>query len=192
MNRYNSTLTVTNTGGSMISGPISVGLVGLTPGVTLNNSNGTFNGAPFITVTGNTMNPGDSANVLMLFSNPSNLRIIFSPTTYSGTMPPSALGVGCPASAVTRSTPHSSALMGSGGVLAYTYSITGSLPHNLNLNTATGAITGTPDTTGTSNFTAMVTDSAGGTPGTGDARGSNTGDTATQAPAINSGSSTER
>ena len=46
----------------MISGPISVGLVGLTPGVTLNNSNGTFNGAPFITVTGNTMNPGDSAN----------------------------------------------------------------------------------------------------------------------------------
>ncbi len=102
----------------------------------------------------------------------------------------SALGIGCPASTVTVNTAYSSTLMGSGGVLAYTYSISGSLPHNLNLNTATGAITGTPDTTGTSNFTAMVTDSAGGTPETATAMCSITVNTATQAPAITSGSST--
>jgi len=167
-NTYNGTMTVTNTSGSTITGPLSVGLPNLTGGVTLSSPmSATFNGAPYIALTGTDMNAGQAISVLLKFSNPAKGPIVFIPTTYSGTMPPSALTVTCPANTATTGTPYSSAYTGSGGVLPYTFSTpAGMLPHNLTLDPVTGAVTGTPDTVENPTFTAKVTDSAGGTPET--------------------------
>jgi hypothetical protein len=47
---WSATMTVTNTSGSAINGPVQVVLTNLTPGVTMVNNAGTLNGSPFITV----------------------------------------------------------------------------------------------------------------------------------------------
>jgi len=165
-NTFNGTMTVTNTSGSPIPGPITVGLHNITPGVTLANGNGTFNGAPYVSVGGTTpLNAGASATAQLRFNNPGNAVINFTRVAYSGTFPPAALTLTCPASSIIVNTPYSSSMSADGGVQLYTYSVgPGSLPNGLTLNPATGAITGNPDTIGPVNFTAKVTDSAGGTP----------------------------
>ncbi|MFN7938359.1 MAG: Ig-like domain-containing protein [Bryobacteraceae bacterium] len=160
-NTYNGNLTVTNTSGSPIPGPVTVGILNLTSGVTLTNGNGMFNGAPYVTVSGGPINAGASATVQLRFTNPSNAIINFNRITYSGAFPPAALSISCPASSGTLNTSYTSAFDANGGVQSYTYSFTGSLPSGLNLNPATGAVTGTPDTVQNATFTAIVTDSAG-------------------------------
>ena len=84
---YNGNLTVLNTTGSPISGPITVGIPNLTPGVTLTNSNGMFNGAPYIRVTESTLNAGAASTVQLRFTNPANAVISFGRITYSGVVP---------------------------------------------------------------------------------------------------------
>jgi Bacterial Ig domain/Putative Ig domain len=164
-----STRTVTNTSGSTITGPLSIGLSNLTAGASLFNASGTFNGDPYINLPAGDLTAGSSTSVLLRFSKPTNNPILFNytATVYSGTMPPSALSVTCPANTATTGTPYNSAYTASGGVLAYTFSTpAGMLPHNLTLDPATGAVTGTPDMVQNPTFTAQVTDSAGGTPET--------------------------
>ena len=78
---YTGTLTITNNGG-VISGTIDVALSNLTPGVTLANSVGTYQGAPYVTATTIGMAAGDSITVPIQFSDPSNAKINFSPMTY--------------------------------------------------------------------------------------------------------------
>jgi hypothetical protein len=166
--RYTGNLTVTNTSGQAIAGPIDVGILNLPGGVTLTNGTGTFNGAPYVAFPGVvTIAPGGTATVQLQFTTTPGSSITFNTATYSGTFPPSALSIGCPANSGTVNQAYSSSVTANGGVQAYAFSINpGSLPHNLSLNSNTGAITGTPDTTGPSNFTANVSDSAGGTPET--------------------------
>lgn len=80
-----ATMTLTNTSGAAINGPIQVVLTQLTPGVTMVNSSGMQGVSPFITVAAGPLAPGASASVSIQFTNPSNGLINFTPLTYSGT-----------------------------------------------------------------------------------------------------------
>jgi hypothetical protein len=79
-----STVTVKNTGGSSIAGPLEVVLTSLTAGVTMTNNTGTFGGSPYITVSTGSLAPGASASVSIQFANPSNGFIGYTAATYSG------------------------------------------------------------------------------------------------------------
>ena len=162
---YNTTFTATNTGGTSVSGPLTLGLPGLTSTVTLANGGGTFNGDPYIALQSGDLAASAPVSVALKFNNPPKGPVNFTPTVYSGTFPPSALQLTCPAAAASVGTAYDSNLTAAGGVTPYaSYSISiGSLPHNLNLNSATGEITGTPDEVGDPTFTGSVNDSAGGT-----------------------------
>jgi hypothetical protein len=83
---WSATLTVTNISASAIPGPVQVLLTNLTPGVTMQNSTGTFNGSPFITVSTGALAPGASATVTMIFANPSNGFINLTPVVYTGAL----------------------------------------------------------------------------------------------------------
>ncbi|MBL8212194.1 MAG: cadherin-like domain-containing protein [Bryobacterales bacterium] len=158
---YNGTLTVTNTSGTVIPGPINVVFTNLPGTVTLANANGTWNGSPYRTAAGG-LNPGQSLQLALSFNNPNNVAITSTPVTYSGTFPPAPVTLGCPANTGTNGTAYNSALNGEGGVQAYTFSISsGSLPNGIILNPATGAIAGNPTANGTFPFTATLVDGTG-------------------------------
>ena len=177
---FNGTMTVTNTSASPITGPIDVVLTNLTAGVTLVNGNGSFNGNPYLVMPGvTTLNPGQSANVALSFSNPGSVRIDFTAVTYSGTFPPAPVTLSCPAVTGTNGVAYSSSFLGAGGVQPYTYSVgPGTLPTGLTFDTTTGAITGTPSANGPFTFTANVADATGLPSGT-----ANTSCTITISPA---------
>ena len=81
---FYETVTITNTGGATINGPIQLAFNGLTSGLTLANSVGTApNGSPYLTIA-SSLGPGASASVMAQFSNPSNILIPISITAYSG------------------------------------------------------------------------------------------------------------
>ncbi len=69
---FYETVTITNTGGATINGPIQLAFNGLSSGLTLANS------------VGSSLAPGASASVMAQFSNPSNILIPISITAYSG------------------------------------------------------------------------------------------------------------
>jgi len=81
---WTATLTVKNTSGDSIAGPIQVVLTRLASNVTMVNRTGVRDGDPYITVTTGTLAPGASASVTIQFSNPSNQFIEFTSVTYSG------------------------------------------------------------------------------------------------------------
>jgi hypothetical protein len=84
---FSGTVTVLNTSGQSIAGPIEIVLTNLTAGVTLVNGTGTFVGNPYITVLASGSLPaGQSANVAVRFSDPSNALIHFTPVVYSGSL----------------------------------------------------------------------------------------------------------
>ena len=82
---WSATMTVTNTTGAPISGPIQVVLTNLTAGVTMWNNTGIRNGSPYITVSPGTLAPGAAVSVSIQFQNPSNGFITYTPVTDSGT-----------------------------------------------------------------------------------------------------------
>jgi hypothetical protein len=78
---------VLNTSGQSIAGPIEIVLTNLTAGVTLVNATGTFVGNPYIAVLASgSLAAGQSANVAVRFSDPSNALIHFTPVVYSGSL----------------------------------------------------------------------------------------------------------
>jgi hypothetical protein len=84
---FSGTVTVLNTSGQSIAGPIEIVLTNLTAGVTLVNGTGTFVGNPYITVLASgSLAAGQSANVAIRFSDPSNASIHFTPVVYSGSL----------------------------------------------------------------------------------------------------------
>jgi hypothetical protein len=82
---WTGTMTVTNTSGAAIAGPVQVVLTNLTPGVTMVGNTGMFNGSPYIMVSAGALAPGAAASVMIQFSNPSSGFISYTPVTYSGT-----------------------------------------------------------------------------------------------------------
>jgi hypothetical protein len=79
-------LTITNRGRSTIPGPITVALSDLTPGVTLVNANGSYNGIPaIVNVASSGLHPGESVTVPLHFSNPSWKWVVFKTLTLTTT-----------------------------------------------------------------------------------------------------------
>jgi hypothetical protein len=84
---FSGTVTVLNTSGQSIAGPIEIVLTNLTSGVTLLDATGTFVGNPYIAVLASgSLAAGQSANVSVRFSDPSNALIQFTPVVYSGSL----------------------------------------------------------------------------------------------------------
>jgi predicted extracellular nuclease len=81
---YNGTIQITNTSAQAIDGPIHVVLDQLTPGVTLANAAGQFQGLPYLTIGTAPLAPGQSATVAVQFTNPGGARIGYAARTYSG------------------------------------------------------------------------------------------------------------
>jgi hypothetical protein len=81
---WTATLTVKNTSGAAIGGPVQVVLTKLPSNVTMVNNTGMRNADPYVTVSAGTLAPGTSVNVTIQFTNPSNGFIDFTPVTYSG------------------------------------------------------------------------------------------------------------
>jgi hypothetical protein len=82
---YSSTVTIKNVGTAAIAGPIQVVVDSLTSGVTIANASGTFGGWSYVTVPAvGSLAPGQSATVTIVFKNPANTTINFSPVVYSG------------------------------------------------------------------------------------------------------------
>ncbi|MBI4903881.1 MAG: lamin tail domain-containing protein [Acidobacteria bacterium] len=81
---FTGTITVTNTSGQLITGPLNIVLRSLTVGVTLVNASGTWLGSPFLTVNvGAGLAAGASVVVPMTFNSPTNLLIAYVPVAYS-------------------------------------------------------------------------------------------------------------
>ena len=81
--KYVGSVTVTNTSGAALAGPLQLKLGNLTTGVTLDNATGTDGGAPYVTVT-SPLNPGATISVPLTFSNPAHSVIGYTPMLYQG------------------------------------------------------------------------------------------------------------
>lgn len=82
---YNGTISIRNNTDQPIIGPIQVVLTNLTPGVTLVNATGMYEGDPYIIVVNTTaIKQDESVNASIQFSNLSNEKIIYWPNIYSG------------------------------------------------------------------------------------------------------------
>ncbi len=78
-------MTITNTSGQYIAGPISVALTSLSTGFTLANATGTYNGSPYIQILPyGLLAPGQSYTTFLQFSVGPAAIVRFTPLTYSG------------------------------------------------------------------------------------------------------------
>jgi hypothetical protein len=82
-----ATMTVTNTSGLAITGPVQVVLTSLSSNATMTNNTGMFSASPYITVNVGNLAAGASVSVVIQFTNPSNGFINYTPVTYSGGLP---------------------------------------------------------------------------------------------------------
>ena len=81
---WSSTMTVTNTGGAAITGPIQVVLTALSSNATMINNTGLYGGSPYITTSAGSLAAGAQVSVTIQFQNPTNGFITYTPVTYSG------------------------------------------------------------------------------------------------------------
>lgn len=83
--KYSGTVTITNTSGAAINGPMQFVLQGLPAGVTLDNKSGDKDGAPYLTLSNASIPAGGSVSVGVSFSNPNKVTIAYSPKLFTGT-----------------------------------------------------------------------------------------------------------
>jgi predicted extracellular nuclease len=83
--KYSGTVTITNTSGAAVNGPLQFALEGLSAGVTLDNANGSLNGAPYVTLPSASLAAGASVTLNVSFSNPNKVVLGYTPKIYSGT-----------------------------------------------------------------------------------------------------------
>ncbi|WP_323143975.1 ExeM/NucH family extracellular endonuclease [Massilia phyllosphaerae] len=83
--KFTGTVTITNTSGAPINGPLQLRLDGLPASVSLDNRSGMSEGAPYITVSNGTLAAGAQLTVTTTFSNPSKAQITYTPKLISGT-----------------------------------------------------------------------------------------------------------
>jgi hypothetical protein len=82
---YNGSVTVTNTSGVTINGPVNLVYRNLPAGVTLANATGNYEGAPSRLVTAGSLAPGQSITVSVSFNNPANVPITYTIDRIAGT-----------------------------------------------------------------------------------------------------------
>jgi hypothetical protein len=80
---YEAKVTVTNNG-SAIEGQVLLLLSNLTAGVTLANGTGTTGGAPYLVIPGGGLGAGQSREVGLVFRNPANGPVSYTPRLFSG------------------------------------------------------------------------------------------------------------
>jgi 2',3'-cyclic-nucleotide 2'-phosphodiesterase (5'-nucleotidase family) len=78
---YSGTLTVTNTGTTALTGNVQLRLNSLTSGVSLTNADGVVNGVPYLNLA-TPLNPGQSMNYTLKFTNSGTTLITFTPAIY--------------------------------------------------------------------------------------------------------------
>ncbi|SFD06817.1 ExeM/NucH family extracellular endonuclease [Massilia yuzhufengensis] len=83
--KYSGTVTVTNTSGQALNGPLHFRLDGLTAGVTLDNRSGMQGGAPYVTLPNASLAAGASITFSTVFTNSAKLIINYTSAFVSGT-----------------------------------------------------------------------------------------------------------
>jgi hypothetical protein len=84
---FNGTVTIKNISTNTFNGPFQILFTSLPKGVTAANGTGAFNGSPFITVPSVTgLTSGQAATVNVQFTDPSNVKITFTPVIYAGSL----------------------------------------------------------------------------------------------------------
>jgi hypothetical protein len=84
-NKYNASITLTNTSGATLAGPFQLVFNNLTAGVTLDNATGMRDGAPYIAITGTSIAAGASFTVPLAYSNPNKAAIGYTNSIFIGT-----------------------------------------------------------------------------------------------------------
>jgi hypothetical protein len=79
--KYTGGVTITNTSGALLAGPLRLMLRGLAGGVTLDNASGSAGGVPYVTVPG-PLNPGAAITVPLTFNNPARALVAYAPALY--------------------------------------------------------------------------------------------------------------
>ena len=82
-NKYTGTVTITNTGGQALTGPLHLRLQALTAGVTLDNQTGVKDGVPYIALPDASLAAGQSVTLTTTFSNPNKVGIAYTPALFS-------------------------------------------------------------------------------------------------------------
>lgn len=83
---YTSEVTLTNTSGSLIKGPVYVLITGLTPGVTVKNADGEINGVPYVKVASLAVGASGARSVTLRLVAPEGTTITYTPKAVAGTL----------------------------------------------------------------------------------------------------------
>jgi hypothetical protein len=81
--KYSGTVTITNTSGQSLSGPLQLHLQGLSAGVTLDNKTGEKDGVPYLALPVGSLAPGQAVTLTTTFSNPAKAGISYTPKLFS-------------------------------------------------------------------------------------------------------------
>jgi hypothetical protein len=81
--KYTGTVTITNSSTQTFSGPLHLGLQGLSAGVTLDNKSGDEDGVPYIALPVTSLAPGQQVSVTTTFSNPNRVSIGYTPLLFN-------------------------------------------------------------------------------------------------------------
>ncbi|MEO7577851.1 MAG: discoidin domain-containing protein [Massilia sp.] len=81
--KFVGSVTVTNTSGAPLTGPLQLKLKSLAAGLTLDNASGTDAGSPYVTLAG-PLNAGATISVPLTFSNPGRVAVTYTPALYQG------------------------------------------------------------------------------------------------------------
>jgi hypothetical protein len=81
--KYTGSVTITNSSTQTLTGPLHLGLQGLSAGVTLDNKSGDEDGVPYITLPVTGLAPGQKVTVTTTFSNPNKVSIGYTPMLFN-------------------------------------------------------------------------------------------------------------
>jgi predicted extracellular nuclease len=83
--QWSGTLSITNTSGAAISGPLQIALNGLPSGVTLVNASGSRSGVPYLSANTSSLAAGATLTVTVNFTKTGTAAISYTPQVFSGT-----------------------------------------------------------------------------------------------------------
>ncbi len=83
--QWSGTLSITNTSGAALNGPLQIALSGLPAGVTLVNASGNRGGVPYLTANTGSLAAGATLSVPVSFTKTGTAAISYTTQVYSGT-----------------------------------------------------------------------------------------------------------